>query len=207
MGSAGLPALSGFVGEFLTLLGTWGAGPDSHLPMPHLLTALATTGVIFGAVYLLYMFHKVFFGKLDKAKNGDLPDLSGRELATFIPLCIGIILMGVFPRPFLGVMEKSVQRFTVNQKARLQEPDGPAHRYGAAIPHGAIPKDIQKNLDDVAKGAAAIDKTLKKVPVPAGNLQPGAQGGSGAPPAAQPPPTPPGIPANNPGAPAPGGEP
>ncbi len=189
MGSAGLPALSGFVGEFLTLLGTWGAGPESNLPMPRLLTALATTGVILGAIYLLYMFHKVFFGKLDKAKNGALPDLTGRELGTFIPLAIGIVLMGLFPRPFLGMMEKSVQRFTVNQKARLLEPDGPTHRYGAAAPKPA--DDLQKGLDELAKGAAAVDKTMQKVPA---NPNPGAQGVPGTPPTAVPAPPPPGIP-------------
>ncbi len=193
MGSAGLPALSGFVGEFLTLLGTWGAGEESHLPMPKLLAALATTGVILGAIYLLYMFQKVFFGKLDKAKNGHLPDLSGRELGTFIPLVLGILLMGLFPRPFLGVMEKSVARFVANQKIRLQEPDGEAHRYGALAPKST--KDIQKGLDEVARGAAAVDNTMKKQPAAPAPAQPGAPGAAGSPPAAAPPPPPPGIPA------------
>ena len=183
MGSAGLPALSGFVGEFLTLLGTWGAGQESHLPMPKLVAALATTGVILGAIYLLFMFQKVFFGKLDKAKNGHLPDLSGRELGTFIPLVLGILLMGLFPRPFLKTMDKSVERFVTQQKLRLQEPDGPAHRYGSL---GA--KAINKGLDEVAKGAADVGKAMQKVPMPPGET------GSGAPPRAVPPPPPPGIP-------------
>ena len=103
MGSAGLPALSGFVGEFLTLLGTFNAADTfpaaapHFIPAPHVLGALATTGVIFGAIYLLYMFQKVFFGKLDKARNGSLKDLSGRELGVFIPLVLGIFLMGLYP--------------------------------------------------------------------------------------------------------------
>src|SRR3954465_13098031 len=96
MGSAGLPALSGFIGEFLSIFGTFNAGDTfpaaapHFLPAPRLLGALATTGVILGAIYLLYMFQKVFFGKLDKARNGALKDLSGRELGTFIPLVLGI---------------------------------------------------------------------------------------------------------------------
>jgi NADH-quinone oxidoreductase subunit M len=143
MGSAGLPALSGFVGEFLTLLGTFNAQesfPATHpnfLPMPRLLGALATTGVILGAIYLLWMFQKVFFGPLDKAKNGKLKDMNGRELATFIPLVLGIFLMGLFPRPFLRAMEPSVQRFLSDFKQRVGECDGPAHRFGERRPSGA----------------------------------------------------------------------
>jgi len=154
MGSAGLPSLSGFVGEFLTLLGTFNAGdtfPATHpnfLPAPRLLGALATTGVIFGAVYLLYMFQKVFFGKLDKARNGHLKDLSGREMATFVPIVILIFVLGLFPRPALQVMEPSVQKFIRDYHRRLAEPDGPSHVYGslpatpvakATIPPGAPP--------------------------------------------------------------------
>jgi len=137
MGSAGLPALSGFVGEFLTLMGTFNAGstfPVHHanfLPAPHLLGALATTGVILGAVYLLFMFQKVFFGKLDKTRNGHLPDLDRRELATFIPIVIGIFLLGLFPRPLMQVMEPTVQKFVKTFDAHLDECDGPAHTYGS----------------------------------------------------------------------------
>jgi NADH-quinone oxidoreductase subunit M len=163
MGSAGLPALSGFVGEFLTLLGLWGAEAPSNVPMPKVMAALSTTGVILGAIYLLYMFQKVFFGKLDKAKNGALPDLTGRELGTFIPLVLGIILMGLFPRPFLAVMDKSVDSFVKAQKVRRAEPDGPAHRYGAAPKNAAA---LDKQLDEVAKGAAGAADAMKKVPTP-----------------------------------------
>jgi NADH-quinone oxidoreductase subunit M len=143
MGSAGLPALSGFVGEFLTLLGTFVSGPGPKeaaaqaatlVPHPMLLGALATTGVIFGAVYLLYMFQKVFFGKLDPARNGGLRDLSGRELGTFIPLVIAIFAMGLFPRPLLRVMEPSVSALVGEMKNRLGECDGPAHRFGELRP-------------------------------------------------------------------------
>lgn len=134
MGSAGLPALSGFVGEFLVLLGTFIAGdtfPANHpefLPMVHLLAVLAATGVILGAVYLLLMFHKVFFGKLDVAKNGALSDLSVRELAVFIPLVIAIALGGLFPRPLLAAMEPSVRKFLRDFNKHLGEcelPDSP----------------------------------------------------------------------------------
>jgi NADH-quinone oxidoreductase subunit M len=135
MGSAGLPALSGFPGEFLTMIGTfmtYESEPMGYaLPHPKLLAAFAALGVIFGAIYLLWMFQKVFFGKLDKAKNGKLPDLRGHELFVFIILAIVIFLGGVFPRPLLTVMEPSVQKFTRDFGHRVSEPDGPPHIYGS----------------------------------------------------------------------------
>jgi len=135
MGSAGLPALSGFVGEFLTIFGIFISGdtmPAGYsLPMPRLLGALSATGVILGAVYLLFMFQKVFFGKLDKARNGGLKDLRTHELITFIILCVVIVLGGLFPRPALQVMEPSVQKFVRDFGRRVGEPDGPAHIYGS----------------------------------------------------------------------------
>jgi NADH-quinone oxidoreductase subunit M len=97
---------------------------------------LALTGVILGAVYLLYMFQKVFFGKLDKAKNGKLPDLKGHELFVFVVLSIGILLGGLFPRPLLNVMEPSVQKFVRDFGRRVGEPDAPPHIYGS-LPKGA----------------------------------------------------------------------
>jgi NADH-quinone oxidoreductase subunit M len=165
MGSAGLPALSGFVGEFLSLFGTFIAGdtfPASHpsfLPYPRLLAGFATTGVILGAIYLLWMFQKVFFGKLDKAKNGALPDMTGREIATFVPLVLLIFLLGLFPRRILKRMEPSVQKFTRDFGRRVAEPDGPAHLYGTMPARDTA--QMQKNLDDAARGAQAAADALK----------------------------------------------
>ncbi|HEY6179408.1 MAG TPA: NADH-quinone oxidoreductase subunit M, partial [Kofleriaceae bacterium] len=135
MGSAGLPSLSGFVGEFLTILGTFVAGdtlPKGYsLPMPRLLGTLAATGVVLGAIYLLWMFQKVFFGKLDKARNGRLPDLHPRELWTFIPLVIGIFLLGMFPHKLLAAMEPAVVKFQNEFATRVAECDGAPHRFGS----------------------------------------------------------------------------
>jgi len=133
MGSAGLPALSGFVGEFMTIFGTFNAGdtfPAGHpafLPWPRLFGALAATGVILGAIYLLFMFQKVFFGKLDKERNGALPDLKSHELFVFIVLAITIFLGGLFPRSLLTVMEPSVDKFVRDFGSRVddcREPQG-----------------------------------------------------------------------------------
>ncbi len=132
MGSAGLPVLSGFIGEFLTMFGLFNAGDGfpagwpHYLPAPRLLAALAATGVVLGAIYLLFMFQKVFFGPLDQSKNGDLPDVSLREKAVLLPLVAFIFVMGLFPRPFLKKMEPSVQSFIAGYHAKLAEGDGPA---------------------------------------------------------------------------------
>jgi NADH-quinone oxidoreductase subunit M len=135
MGSAGLPALSGFIGEFFTIFGTFNAEfpkPHEHfIPSPQLMGALAATGVILGAVYLLFMFQKVFFGKLDKAKNGRLPDLKAHELATFIPVVIAIFALGLFPRTILNYMQPSVDKFIHDTTTHLDEPDClHPHQYG-----------------------------------------------------------------------------
>jgi NADH-quinone oxidoreductase subunit M len=166
MGSAGLPGLSGFIGEFLTIFGTFIAGdtfpvgwPD-YLPMPRLLGALAASGVILGAIYLLYMFQKVFFGPLDKAKNGHLPDLTGTEKAVFIPLAIGIVLMGVFPGPFLKPMEPAVQKFITSYHARVAEPDGPSRLEGTAALGAAaarLGETVDRALADDPAAARAAD--------------------------------------------------
>jgi len=143
MGSAGLPSLSGFIGEFFTIFGTFNADfPANHahfLPYPRLFGALACTGVILGAIYLLFMFQKVFFGKLDKAKNGRLPDLKAHELLVFIPICLAIFLLGLFPRPILTTMQPSVDKFLHDFTTRIDEPDGPPHIFGMPMPTPTTP--------------------------------------------------------------------
>jgi NADH-quinone oxidoreductase subunit M len=118
LGSAGLPGLSGFVGEFLTIFGTF-ISESEGLIAPRLMAALAATGVIFGAVYLLYMFQRMMFGPITREANRKLKDLSGREIAVFTPIVIMIFVMGLYPRPFLKVTERAVDRFMLTYQARL----------------------------------------------------------------------------------------
>jgi NADH-quinone oxidoreductase subunit M len=142
LGSVGLPGLSGFVGEFLTIFGMFisgGTGGEvsfwaEFMPHPMLLGAVATSGVIFGAIYLLYMFQKMMFGPLNNPKNKELKDVSWREIAVFTPLVIGIFVMGLFPTPFLKTMDPTVDQFVTRFEAKLAEPDGPAHLMGQAAP-------------------------------------------------------------------------
>jgi NADH-quinone oxidoreductase subunit M len=98
--SAGLPGLNGFVGEFLILLGAWGANP--------LYATLAAVGVILAAIYLLWMYQRVMHGPVTNEKNTRLPDLSARELALLAALVLFIIVLGVYPRLILDPMQASV---------------------------------------------------------------------------------------------------
>jgi NADH-quinone oxidoreductase subunit M len=109
LSSIGLPGLNGFVGEFLILLGAFETS--------HIAAAIGTVGIILGAVYMLWMFQRVIFGPLDKAENQTLHDLSSRELAVFAPILLLIVIMGVYPQPFLSRMEPAVQKYV----ARIQQ--------------------------------------------------------------------------------------
>jgi NADH-quinone oxidoreductase subunit M len=103
LSSIGLPGLNGFVGEFLVLLGSFGAYPWA--------TGLATTGVIFAAAYLLWALQRMIFNRLDNPENEQLTDLTRRELAIMLPLIVGIVWLGLFPGPVLRRMEPATQRF------------------------------------------------------------------------------------------------
>ena len=105
MSSIGLPFLNGFVGEFLTMIGMWQSNSVSH---PWIATMFAGTGVIFAAVYLLWMVQRVFFGKLTNTKNKTLKDLSWRELGLIAPLLFLMVYMGVYPAPFLKRSKDSI---------------------------------------------------------------------------------------------------
>jgi NADH-quinone oxidoreductase subunit M len=184
MGSAGLPGLSGFIGEFLSIFGTFNAadtfpeGYPKYLPYPRLLGAIAATGVIVGAVYLLFMFQKVFFGPLDKIRNGALPDLSIREKSVFIPLVILIFVMGIFPRPFLKRMEPSVNAFLGHYHAKLAEGDGPSRLVSDDLnvrSRAAIERIRRGGGTAPAAGAGAPTVVPAGQPQPAAPTRPTAQ--------------------------------
>ena len=100
LSSLGLPGLNGFVGEFLILLGAWQTNPVYAI--------FAATGVIFAAIYLLWMYERVMQGQVTNAKNSGLPDLSAREFALLIALVVFIIALGVYPRLVLDPMQASI---------------------------------------------------------------------------------------------------
>ncbi len=101
MASIGVPGTSGFVGEFLALLGTFERHP--------VLAFLGATGVIFAAFYMLPMVQRILFNRLEPGENRTIPDLSGREIAVLAPLVFLMIALGVYPAPVLERMEPGVR--------------------------------------------------------------------------------------------------
>jgi NADH-quinone oxidoreductase subunit M len=106
LASIGLPGTSGFVGEFLVLIGVFQAD--------RLVAVLAATGVVLGAAYMLYLYRRVFFGRLVHEDLKMLPDLSAREILVFLPLAVLVVWMGVHPATFLDPMHASVAKLIDN---------------------------------------------------------------------------------------------
>lgn len=128
MSSIGLPFLNGFVGEFLIMVGMWKStvlSVTASTNWNYVATMLAGTGVIFAAVYLLWMVQRVFFGKITNDKNRSLKDLSYREIGLIAPLVFLMVFMGVYPRPFLERSESAV----VEIQKRVM------HRAGGEVEH------------------------------------------------------------------------
>ncbi|WP_458760830.1 NADH-quinone oxidoreductase subunit M [Afipia sp. TerB] len=106
MANVGLPGTSGFVGEFLTLLGTF----KVSLPTAF----FATLGVILSAAYALWLYRKVVFGALTKPSLASIKDLTFREIITLAPLVVLTILFGVYPAPILDMSAASVEKLVAN---------------------------------------------------------------------------------------------
>lgn len=100
LSSLGLPMLNGFVGEFLIVLGSFRAR--------FLYGALAATGVVLSAVYLLWMYQRVFWGEVTNESNRRLPDCNWREKIMLTMVVVTILAMGVYPQPFLRRMDRTV---------------------------------------------------------------------------------------------------
>lgn len=121
MSSIGLPFLNGFVGEFLIMIGMFQSNAlavGANVNWNYIAAMLAGTGVIFAAVYLLWMVQRVFFGKVTNEKNRSLADLSWREIGIMVPLVALMVYMGVYPYPFLKKTDdvvKSIQERVMHQ--------------------------------------------------------------------------------------------
>jgi len=106
MGNVGLPATSGFVGEFMTLIGTFKVSIPTAF--------FASFGVILSAAYALWLYRKVVFGALVKPSLANMKDLTLRECVILFPMIALTILFGVYPKPVLDMSAASVQQLVNN---------------------------------------------------------------------------------------------
>jgi NADH-quinone oxidoreductase subunit M len=111
LANVGLPGTSGFVGEFLTLIGTFRVNV--------VVATLATLGVILSACYALWLYRKVIFGKLEKPGLAAISDMGWREVAVFAPLVILTLLFGIYPKPLLDLSAASVTALLENYQQAL----------------------------------------------------------------------------------------
>jgi len=128
LSSIGLPGTNGFVGEFLILIGTFTStsplGSWGAVPRGQLFSILGASGVVLGAVYMLWMVQRTLFGPKRRAAEHGMTDLSVREWLTVVPLIAAILLIGVYPQPFLNASrlpaEDLIQRVARPRAARPQ---------------------------------------------------------------------------------------
>ncbi len=111
LSSVALPVTNGFVGEFLILLGAWQAQPQ--------LAVIAGTGVVLGAIYMLWLVQKMIFGPIRKPENQALLDLTGREMALLLPLVVAVFALGIYPIFILDSMQPSLQRILARSDTQM----------------------------------------------------------------------------------------
>jgi len=132
MASIGLPGTSGFVAEFLALMGTYQVSTWTAL--------LCTTSIILGAAYMLYLYRRIAYGEIPSDEVRAMPDLSRRELWLMAPIAAVVLWMGVYPESFLAPMRKDVavllQR--IDRAVPISDSRPTAGNPAAAAAHGAV---------------------------------------------------------------------
>jgi NADH-quinone oxidoreductase subunit M len=132
LSSIGMPGLNGFIGEYFILLGTFAA------PGLWMYAAIAVLGIVLGAAYMLWLYQRVMFGKLENPANKALPDLNLREVATFVPLIILAFWIGIYPsfftkyldQPVNSIVEKVRVGYFDSTRAQASIPPAPAQGEG-----------------------------------------------------------------------------
>jgi NADH-quinone oxidoreductase subunit M len=150
LASIGLPGTNGFIGEFMVITGTFVSNKLGHVN--GIQAVGAAIGVILGALYMLSVVQKMFFGPVTKKENKNLPDVNGRELVALAPLVAMIFVIGFFPNIFLGPMKQAVLRTHEDFEARLSANPPPDYYHGGIklLPRKAdAPPPV---VDPAAKG-------------------------------------------------------
>jgi len=147
MSSIGLPGLNGFIGEFAILQGAFQAAPW--------LAVLATTGIILGAAYMLWLYQRAMFGPISEV-NTKMADLNAREIAYFLPLLVAAFWIGLYPKPLLEVLDAPVHKLVtqVNPDFYRQEALTAAQRMAAKAGMAAMaaPAEAEAHGEAEAKG-------------------------------------------------------
>jgi NADH-quinone oxidoreductase subunit M len=150
LASIALPGLNGFVGEFLILIGAFGSNAFGG---PRIYTAVAATGVLLSAVYMLGMVQRVNYGRVTHDKNRGLRDLSVREWCVIAPICAAALFMGIVPGVFLKPIEPAVRR-TLSEIVVSSSP------MNAAQPPAGVPAAVAAVPATPAPGAVAAASTV-----------------------------------------------
>ncbi|MBL0311396.1 MAG: NADH-quinone oxidoreductase subunit M [Holophagaceae bacterium] len=127
MSSIGLPLLNGFIGEATILMGAFQTWPW--------VAVLATSGIILGAAYMLWMFQRVMFGPISEV-NTKMADLNMREIAYFTPLLIMAVWIGLYPKPFMDIMDKPVQKLVLQVQPDFYKAEALAAKQAEAAKAG-----------------------------------------------------------------------
>ena len=106
LGSVGLPGTSGFIGEFLVIVGAF--------KYSSIVVVGAASGIVLSAVYMLYLYKRIIFGVIENEKLNEISDLNLREKSILIPLAIAVILIGIFPNIFIDPMRLSLELIISN---------------------------------------------------------------------------------------------
>jgi NADH-quinone oxidoreductase subunit M len=117
LASMGMPLLNGFIGEFLILQGAFSVN--------RVWAYWAVLGIVLGAAYLLWLYQRVFWGKLDREENKQLVDLNLRELATLTPLVVLCFWIGLYPKPFLEFLDQPVTQLAERVQPGVFTADAP----------------------------------------------------------------------------------
>jgi NADH-quinone oxidoreductase subunit M len=127
LASIGLPTTNGFVGEFMVITGTFASTKLGHFSGVQAVGA--AIGVILGAVYMLMVVQKMFFGPITKKENKLLPDINGRELVAVAPLAMMVFVIGLFPNIFLSQIKGAAERIESDFDARAVDANPPPKFY------------------------------------------------------------------------------
>lgn len=158
LSSIGLPGLNGFAGEFTLLLGmfyrAWSETPAAWIGHLRVISVLATLGVVLGAWYMLSLVQRVFFGPLREPKghadssHGEVRDLSFREIAALVPLCVFILWIGLWPEFFLSRMSPTLDRIAAVPGQAVEKRIAEEKRSSATLSQrGASPAATQNALN------------------------------------------------------------